>query len=93
MVLAEAMAVGIPVIASNTGGMNYVVKNSETGFLVETDNINQLAERISYLVKNKNVAVEMGKKARAEAITRWHPDIVANKTNEVYKKVLEMKGV
>lgn len=90
MVLAEAMAVGIPVIAGMAGGMSYVVKNNETGFLIETDNVKQLAERIEYLAGNKNKAVEMGKNARAEAFKRWHPDIVAEKTYEVYKKVLRM---
>lgn len=88
MVLAEAMAVGIPVIASNVGGIPYVVKDKETGFLFETGNIKELSGKIEYLIKNKNEAIKMGKSAKEDARKRWHPDIVAEKTFEVYKKVL-----
>ena len=44
-------------------------------------------------MKNKNEAIGMGKKARIEAISRWHPDVVAEKTYEVYKKVLKVNNV
>lgn len=90
MVLAEAMAVGIPVLASKVGGIPYVVNNEETGFLFEPGNIKELAGKIEYIIKNKNEAIKMGKSANEEARKRWHPDIVAEKTNEVYKKVLNL---
>jgi len=88
MVLAEAMAEGIPVIASNVGGIPYVVKDKETGFLFEPGNIKELSEKIEYIIKNKNEAKKMGMTAKEEARKRWHPDIVAEKTFAVYKKVL-----
>lgn len=88
MVLAEAMAVGKPVIGSNIEGIRYVIKDNITGFLVEPGDIEQIAGKISFLINNKNVAMEMGQNAKQEALNRWHPDIVAKKTYKVYKKIL-----
>lgn len=88
MVLAEAMAVGKPVIASNLEGTRYVVNNNETGFLFEAGNIYMLSEKIRFLINNKDVAKRMGEAGRKEAFRRWHPDIIAVKTMEVYKDVI-----
>ena len=89
MVLAEAMAVGKPVIASNVGGIPHVVKDGINGLLSEPGNIGQLSEKIRFLINNRDVAIEMGEKGREEAVKRWHPDIIAEKTMKVYEKVIE----
>ncbi|WP_024792015.1 glycosyltransferase family 4 protein [Lebetimonas sp. JS170] len=44
--LIEAMACGVPVIASNNGGMKEIVKNGENGFLFDIDNKEELKEKI-----------------------------------------------
>ena len=88
MVLAEAMAVGKPVIASNLEGTRYVVKDNKTGLLFEPGNINQLSDKIRFLLNNKDIAREMGKEGRKEALKRWHPDIIATRTMKIYKEVI-----
>ncbi len=88
MVLAEAMAVGKPVIGSNVDGIRHVIKDNITGFLVEPGNADQIADKISFLINNKRMARKMGQNAKQEALHRWHPDIVAKKTYEVYKEIL-----
>jgi glycosyltransferase involved in cell wall biosynthesis len=88
MVLAEAMAMGKPVIASNVGGIPYLVKDGYNGFLIEPGNIEQMVEKITFLMANKKIAAEMGQNGRNEALKRWHPDKIAEKTMDVYKKVL-----
>lgn len=60
----EASAMGLPVIASNVGGVSEVVKNGETGILIEPKKIDSLAEAISKLVENKSMRVKMGKAGR-----------------------------
>lgn len=60
IVLLEAMASCRPVIATNVGGIPYVVKDGENGFLVDEGNISGLAEKILYLLKNDNLRNEMG---------------------------------
>jgi len=63
-VILEAMALAKPVIASNVGGIPDLVKDGQNGFLFEVGNINQLAEKLRTLLKDKNMAIEMGKRGR-----------------------------
>ena len=88
MVLAEAMAVGKPAIGSNIEGIRHVIDDNVNGFLVEPGNVKQIAEKISFLMNNKSVAMKMGQNAKQKALSRWHPDIIAKKTYDVYKKIL-----
>lgn len=63
-VILEAMALGKPVVASNVGGIPELVKDGETGFLVEPKNSGQLAEKLRILLSDKNLAVAMGRRGR-----------------------------
>jgi glycosyltransferase involved in cell wall biosynthesis len=63
-VLMEAMALGKPVIGSNVGGIPDLIKNGENGFLFEPKNSNQLTEKLRILLRDKNLAIEMGKRGR-----------------------------
>lgn len=86
IVLLEAMACGTPIIASNVGGIPYVIKNRKNGLLFEPNNIEDLAAKIIYLLENKNIQHEMkinGLK-RAEQF-EWRK--VAEITTELYKKI------
>ena len=79
MVLVEAMACGSPVISFDCpDGPADIIKDGEDGFLVELGNINQLADRIEYLIEHEEKRIEMGKKA-AENIKRYDPAIIMEK--------------
>lgn len=64
LVLAEAMAAGLPVVATRSGGAVEIVQNGETGFLVDRQNSEQLAEAISALVTSASKRTSMGKAGR-----------------------------
>jgi len=61
--ILEAMAAGLPVIVSNTGGNSEIV-NNEVGRLFEYKNVKQLFEHIRELLINKNLISVLGKKAK-----------------------------
>jgi len=63
MVALEAMASGTPVIASEVGGLAYLVEHGETGFLVPTREPGSLAQRISELVSDEERHIQMGSNA------------------------------
>ncbi|WP_018921456.1 glycosyltransferase [Salsuginibacillus kocurii] len=51
----EAMATGLPVVSTTHGGIPELVTNHEDGVLVEENNVNQLAEALEYMLKNKHL--------------------------------------
>jgi D-inositol-3-phosphate glycosyltransferase len=67
LVALEAMACGTPVVASETGGLAFLVRDGETGFHVPTGNDEALAERIKELLTDEVLRVRMGKSAAAYA--------------------------
>jgi glycosyltransferase involved in cell wall biosynthesis len=66
-VIYEAMAAGLPVIASAVSGIPDVVQDGTTGFLVPPGDENRLAEQIRWMLAHPNDAYEMGHRGRAVA--------------------------
>jgi glycosyltransferase involved in cell wall biosynthesis len=60
VVILEAMASRIPVVASRVGGLSEVVQDRETGFLVEPGNPNELAKKIKELLVNRKMRNNFG---------------------------------
>jgi len=63
LVPLEAGASGKVIIGENSGGLKESVINNKTGFLIDEVSPEKIAEKIDYLVKNKKIAVKMGKEA------------------------------
>ncbi len=66
-VLLEAMAAGLPIIATSNTAANYVIDDGIDGFTVPPRDINALIERIRLLYKNVELRIDFGTKARAKA--------------------------
>lgn len=90
IVLLEAMASSKPVIASNVGGIPYIVKNGETGLLFETGDVKELAEKIVKLLDDKDLRLKMGKAGKEKSkLFSWNT--VANQTIKTYKDSIDQK--
>lgn len=65
-ILLEAMAVGVPVIASDcpVGACSELIKENETGLLVSVGSVNELANKIDYILSNVEESKIMAEKAR-----------------------------
>lgn len=88
MGIAEAMAAGIPILASNRCGMPYMVRDGESGFLVNPEQSGEIAARLGELLENGELRRQMGRTARRFAEECFHPDRVAKRTLGVYASVL-----
>lgn len=90
IVLLEAMACGKPVVASNVGGIPFVVEEGKTGLLFESGNIEDLADKIMTILENEKLREKMGEAGRERA-KEFTWDKIAERTVEVYKEILKGK--
>ncbi|TQN43125.1 glycosyltransferase involved in cell wall biosynthesis [Blastococcus colisei] len=87
-VLVEAMAAGLPVVASDVGGIPEVVRHGETGLLVPPGDVDCLAETLDRLVADPQLRARLSAGARARARAYAWPALAARVTG-VYAAVME----
>ena len=84
----EAMACEVPVVASRVGGVPEVVDDGETGFLSAVGDVDKMADDASRLLTDEKLRHEMGKRARASAVSRYNTDLIIPQYIEFYEQVL-----
>ncbi len=90
MVALEAMACGTPVVASHVGGLAYLVRDGETGFLVPSGEPEALAARLTLLLEDRTLRTQMGHQAATYARAyAW--ERIADRMVQLYKEVLGEK--
>lgn len=87
--VAEALALGKPVVSSRVGAVGEMIEDGVNGFLVESEDEDMLAERLIQLLNDPQLRNEMGKKGRDLARKKWTPENVATETVHAYYSVLE----
>jgi len=90
--ILDAMASGVPVVATRTGGVPEVVIDRRTGLLVPPRNPRALAEAIGRLLDNPGLARELAANAR-ERVKDFSADAMVEKTISVYRKLWIPKKV
>lgn len=88
LAIAEAMAVGVPVVTSNRCGMPYMVRHGESGFLVDPLAPDDVASRVLHVLQDDALRAAMGETSRRIARDRFHPEAVARRTRAVYLEAL-----
>ncbi len=63
LAIIEAMAVGLPVIASNVGGIPEIINSKNNGFLFKKGDVTELTEQLNELVMNRQKRTELGRNA------------------------------
>jgi D-inositol-3-phosphate glycosyltransferase len=91
MVALEAMASGTPVIASEVGGLAFLVRNNETGFLVPAREPHCLAERIAVLLSKPHLRQELGRKA-AEVAQQYVWSRIVDELLPVFEDVVNERA-
>lgn len=88
LVAIEAQSSGLPVIASRNSSLPEVVRDGETGFLCETDNVSQFVEAIRTLSKNSGLYHKMSKNAGDFVEERFSANKPVSDYIMLYKSVL-----
>jgi len=85
--IMEAMAAGLPVVATKVGGVSYLVRENINGFLVNPGSYEELAEAIIKIIDNHDIAEKMSAQ-NLEDIKQKDWPVIVKKIDEVYKSIL-----
>jgi len=92
MVVLEAMAAGLPVVATNVGGIPSVVDDGVNGFLVRPRNAGAVAEAVCKLLRDPALRVRMGAVSREKINERFLPERVVPQIDALYTKLAGSRG-
>ena len=87
MVALEAMACGTPVVASQVGGLAFLVQDGITGFTVPVDDPQALADRLTILINHPDLRQKLGRQATALA-QEYAWEEIAARIVKLYEDVL-----
>ncbi len=87
-VLVEGMALGKPIVASSVGGIIDLVRDGENGILVPPRDSDALGNAILQLIKNKNLAEELGKNGKAKIYPEFDASVMVKEIDDLYESLL-----
>lgn len=86
LVILESMACETPVVVTRKGGIPLAVKNGKNGLFIKSRNANDIAEKVNYLLKNKDIRLKMGQRAREIAVEKFSWKTIAQRFIDKYEK-------
>jgi glycosyltransferase involved in cell wall biosynthesis len=90
--LIEAQAAGVPVISTRVGGTPTVVVDGETGWLVEPDDVDGFARKLSALLSDPDSRARMGAAGQRRALERFGLERLLERLDRVYSELLAANG-
>lgn len=84
-VILEAMGCGLPVVASDVGGNNEIVREGENGYLIQGDDSNALARRLAEFINDETLRRRMGRRSR-ELSLLYDWENIMEKYDSLYRK-------
>lgn len=90
MVVLEAMAAGVPVVAAQVGGVPDLVEEGKTGFLCDPLDAASMAGAVEKVLANPAAAAKVARQAQQRARERFHPQAIAQRHLEIYQEVLRI---
>jgi glycosyltransferase involved in cell wall biosynthesis len=88
-VLIETMAAGKPRIGSNVDGIPTVINNGVDGLLVESENIDDLANKLEMLMSNPDLRYKLGKAGEIRAKKEFTEDVYIKNLENFYNEILK----
>lgn len=88
LVVIEAMASGVPVIASSIGGIPEIIENGKTGILIPPEDSDAMAKAVEFIINNKEERNKIVENAR-KALVRFDSSEMIRQIDEVYDRLIE----
>ncbi len=86
VVLLEAMAYSLPIIATSVGAIPEIVENDRSAIVVPRNDLNRLVEKLGYLIANDEARRNLGEGARARFLTRYCSGAMASAYAAIYER-------
>ena len=86
--ICEAMALGMPVVATNAGGTNSLINDDLDGILVQEGDPYSIAAAIIELSTNYHKAISIGNRARERAVQRHHPSKLKEEMISIFRSII-----
>ncbi len=90
--ILEAMACGVCVVGSRVGGTPELIKDGERGLLFVSNDVGDLADKLSRLMVDERLRAQLGKRAAEFAATELSMTRNVQRNSEIYRKFLARKG-
>jgi len=87
LTIIEAMFAGLPIIATNVGGVSELIEDGKNGFLVNLNSIEELVQKMIYFIENPKERKEMGKKSQKVAEENFTLDKMIKKYESLYNNI------
>lgn len=87
MVVLEAQAAGVPVIASNVGGVPDLIQDGITGILTDPAQPETMPRALKRLLENPHLSERLAQEGRKQALARFHPRVIAAKHLDIYREL------
>ena len=90
MVILEAMAAGVAVVASKVGGVPELITHGKDGILFEPTKLMEMIDSVNTLLHDAEKVKSIGQNAKAMAYRRFHPRQIAQRHLEIYREILRV---
>jgi len=88
MVVLEAMASGVPVLASRVGGIPDLIQEEKTGLFCDPLDAASIRNGVARLLANRELSRRLAAVAKTRALERFYPMVIARRHLEIYREIL-----
>ena len=92
MAVIEAMAAGVPVLASEVGGVPDLIEPETTGLFCDPQKPDSFAVGVNRLLSENGLSARLAAAAKIAARARFHPEVIARRHVDIYREVLAQRG-
>jgi glycosyltransferase involved in cell wall biosynthesis len=89
VVIGEAMAAAVPIVATRVGGVPYLLQHGSTALLVDYGDTDGLVAALRGLLRDSSLRHALGSRGRIQAEDRFRLSVVADRTVQVYEEIAD----